>query len=66
MTESFEFRETADTKQLVVTFPADTDVTEAEACEAIRSLVDSAEPTEARDSAPRQFARGYESGGGWA
>lgn len=64
MTADFSWDETTDKKEtrLVVTFAGDTDVTEAEAREAVEELVDNTE-AEARDSAPRQFSRGHSGGG---
>jgi hypothetical protein len=66
--ESFDWDEQTEQKRLVVTFPADSDVTEDKAREAIRALVDDdtdsdgGGPRKARDDSLRRFERGYVGG----
>lgn len=69
-TETFDWSEKAEQKRLTVVLPADTDVTEDDAREAIDALVDgdtgeqSGEDTTGETDAPRRFARGYTGGEG--
>lgn len=62
MTEDFQWSEETEQKRLTVVLDADTDVTEGEAREAIKALVDSNtvdKPEETSDSEPRNYERGY-------
>lgn len=74
-TESFDWDESTEAKRLTVVLPGDTDVTEDEAREAIRALVDGDESNEdaggsdapesrtfSDSTTPRKFDRGYTGG----